>query len=519
MIPGRQRGSPAVSPPPERSRTPLPRVLIIALLAFVVSLLTDLRVLPADPARGQDYNDFYVAAVAQRDGLNLYDGAVLTRIEERTFGKSSFSNTVASPPAFFVAMRPLTWLAPGIGYLVWTLGSVALYLASLVGLWRAWTGARPRSPVFWALALSPPAIITVFLGQVTLIATAACIWAVAAISAGRPWRAGFLLALTLVIPHVMVVPIALICGLSWRAGGKETAIATATWAVMLSAAALPLAEPGSLGHWLRALTSYGNTFDHWQPDLSSLAGIYIPLVSRAVGHVLSILALLAGAGLAAAIIAGDQRRALAVGSGQWWRWVMLGTCAWLVVLPYEHPYDAVLLLPAFLLLIAGERPHTIPAEGAPGHGTRLEHRSAAGMTPQPLMASVGAAPAHGHATAVAPVAAMRPQSQARGPQSEARARPAMSAHTLAIQGMALAAVGAMICLPEMDLMGFRPNLTFSYTVIPELLATAALAQHLRLRAARVPSAAGVQPASPAPQSAAETVGPGRAWRRGRPARR
>jgi hypothetical protein len=446
LMPEMQPRAPEATAPPERSRPRLSSALVAALLVFVMSLLTDLRVLPTDPARGQDYNDFYVAAVAQSDGLNPYDGTVLTRIEERTFGRSSFSNTVASPPAFFAAMRPLTWLSPGAGYLLWTLASVALYLAALIGLWRSWAGAAPRTPVFWALALSPPAIITVFLGQVTLIVTAAFIWAVAALAAGQSWRAGFWLALTLIVPHVMAVPIALVCGLSWRTGGKEAAIATVAWAAVLSAAALPLAEVGSLAHWLQALTNYGNSFDHWQPDLSSLAGIYIPLVPRLAGRLLSVFALAAGIGLAIAIIAGPQRRALAAGSGWWWRWLMLGSCAWLVVLPYEHPYDAVLLVPALLLLIA--------VRGQP---------TGAGK----------------------------------------------SSHTPAIQGIVLAAVGAMICLPELDLMGFRPNLTFSYTVIPELLATAALALQLRPRTARVSIAAEPRPASPAPRNAAETAGPGR----------
>ena len=43
------------------------------------------------------------------------------------------------------------------------------------------------------------------------------------------------------------------------------------------------------------------------------------------------------------------------------------------------------------------------------------------------------------------------------------------------RGAAMAAIVAYMSLPELDLMGFRPNLTFSYTVIAVALMVAALA--------------------------------------------
>lgn len=408
--------------------------LVIALAVFALSLLTDLRVLPGDPALGQDYNDFYVAALAQRDGLNPYDGAVLTAIEERAFGSSSFSNTVASPPAFFVAFRPLTYLSPRPGYLLWTAVSAGLYLWAIARFLRLAVSKPIRpAPLVWALALSPPVVISIFLGQLALLVAAAFIWAAVAMLGGHPWRAGFFLAATLVMPHVMAAPIALLCGLAWRQGGRQAALATVTWAIALSVVAVPLAETGSMAHWLHALQTYGNTFDHWQPDLSSLAGVYLPFVPRPVGRMLSLISLLVGMLVVATLIARGSRLGPA-GSERWWRALALGSAVWLSVLPYEHPYDATLLVPCLLIIAAG------------------------GLGPS--------------------------------------------------QALNVAAILAMVALPELDLMGFRPNLTFSYTVIPEVLAAAALAALLAGRSTRAARAAPARPASPAPRSAASTTGPG-----------
>jgi hypothetical protein len=233
----------------------------------------------------------------------------------------------------------------------------------------------------------------------------------------------------------MVIPIALLCGLTWRRGGRHVALATAIWAAAICLAATLFAEPGSFGHWLHAIFTYGNTFDHWQPDLSSLAGLYIPYVPRMAGQLLSILAVGAGVLCAGAIIARDRHDQ--PGSERWWQWLMLGCSVWLTVLPYEHPYDAVLLVPAILVLLAAERGR-------------------------------------------------------------------------ALQGAVVAAVVAMICLPELDLMGFRPNLTFSYTVLPAILTVCALALQLRQGRQPAATAATVPPALPALQSAGGTAGPDRA---------
>jgi hypothetical protein len=372
-------------------------VLLIAILVLLMSLADDIRVLPNDGARGQDFNDFYAAALAQSRGLNPYSEAVITKVETQTFGHASFSNTVANPPALFVVLRPFTLFSAQTGYLVWLVLSV---LALIFAIRTAVIAmAVPKSPIVWMLALSPPVVICLFLGQLNTLLLAIFVAGIVAIRSDRPWVAGLFLAITLVKPHVMIVPIVLICGLCWRGYGKTAMVATAVWAGAITVLAVPFAEPGSLEHWIHALVDYGGRFDRWQPDISSLAGVYTPYVSRGEGRILSGLAMLGGVLTVASLLRFGWRRRVVQSDSRWWLILMLGLAVWLVVLPYEHPYDEVLLLPALFLIVR----------------------------------EVGAS---------------------------------------FWRGLSLLAIVSMLALPELDLMGFRPNFTFSYTVIP-VIATAA----------------------------------------------
>jgi len=392
----------AATTPPEQATQVRRRstVLLLAMLVLLVSLATDLRVLPADGALGQDFNDFYVAAKAQQQGQNPYDGQVLTRFEQRLFGQASFSNTVASPPAFFVAFRPFLAITPRQGLLVWLLLSVAALISALLALSRA-LGIASRG-LLWALAAGPPTIIAAFLGQISLALVACYLWAIVLLHARRPVPAGLLLGLTLVKPHLMIVPVALLCALSWREGGRRTAAATLGCVALLCLAAIPLAEAGSTGHWIAALLRYGGTFDRWQPDISSLAGIYLPYLPRDLGRALSTALTIAGLAGAGLIARGAMVRRLRVGDDGWWRGLALGIALWLLALPYIHPYDDTLALAPLLILVA--------------------------------------------------------MCKRREPR-----------------GAAMAAIVAFMSLPELDLMGFRPNLTFSYTMVAVALLVAALA--------------------------------------------
>jgi hypothetical protein len=100
-----------------------------------------------------------------------------------------------------------------------------------------------------------------------------------------------------------------------------------------------------------------------------------------------------------------MNRETSVGARRWWTTLGLSISIWLAVLPYEHPYDAILLLVPLYVLLR--------------------------------------------------------ESQSRQ-----------------LQGMALLAVVSMLALPQLDLAGFRPNFTFSYTLVPILATAVALSGSL-----------------------------------------
>jgi hypothetical protein len=436
-------------------------VALLVVAVFVLSALTDLRVLPTDGALGTDFNDFYVAAVAQSRALNPYDGGVLTRIEEHTFGHASFSNTVASPPAFFVAFRPFVWLTPRQGYLIWLALSTVAWLAALRAVGAA-LGIR-RDRLLWMLALSPPTVIAMFLGQISLLLTACYLWAICCALSRRHAQAGLLLALTLVKPHLMIVPVALLCGLTWRSGGRKTALWTVAWTLAICALAVPFSEPDALRQWVRALVDYGSRFDRWQPDISSLAGAYLPYVPRPVGRVLSALCVLGGLACAAWLLRVGARRRVEAGDRRWWRLLAIGIACWLLVLPYIHPYDDMLLLAPLLVLLALGRDSWPGVVQVAATGKPLVSRNTPVECCQSRAASTHLIESH--------------RSQA------ASTRLSMP------QGMALLAILGMLCMPQLDLMGFRPNLTFSYTVLPVLATLCALLAPRARAGSRDPDAA------------------------------
>jgi hypothetical protein len=378
-------------------------IMFFIVLVLVLSLITDLRTLPGNGVAGTDYDDFYAAALAQRDGLNPYDQATIGAIEQRHFGQASFSDTVASPPAFFLAYRPFTLLDPRAGYLLWYCLSGLALLAGLVAL----RGILPGLPwpMLGLLALSPPTIIAVFLGQITVVLFALYAWSLRSLIRGQYWLGGILAGLALVKPHLMLLPIALLAGLQWRRGGRQFAAWAMGVALLLSLATLPFAEPDSTRHWLQALFNYSGRFDRWQPDLSSLAGFYLGVTPRTLGRVLSIVCVLIGIAGTVLLLTLAARQRWLPGSRAWWLLVGFQLSAWLCLLPYEHPHDDVILLVPLAVLLAL--------------------------------------------------------------QAQGRGRP-----------LDLLALASMIGLPQLDLMGFRPNLTFSYTLVPLILATLALASHL-----------------------------------------
>ena len=202
-------------------------------------------------------------------------------------------------------------------------------------------------------------------------------------------------------PHLLF-PVALIIVvvMRWRDAAR---LLSAFLAGTLALASLSWATTGGALFiaWGRDLVAYGNTMDTRQPLLSSVAGIYLSYVGRPWSNYLAMACV--GAWLLCAILLARhaRRREVMPGSAEWWRVVAIVLVAWLLLTPYAHPADLVLVVVA-LPLILGQR-----LEGLADPLVRL-------------------------------------------------------------------ALGALLTAPAADLLGFRPNYVFTYSVLVPLTLLLAL---------------------------------------------
>ena len=256
----------------------------------------------------------------------------------------------------------------------------------------------------WALlifAVTPAPVIGYFLGQQTPLLLVALAAALTALRHKRPALAGVVLTVGWIKPHLMF-PIALVLVATLGRPQARRLLGGLLCASTLLGLASWLVTGEALGiAWLRDLSLYGHTLDTVQPDLSSLAGVYLSVVGRPWSAYIG--AALVGAWLlfAALLVRKARRKGLAPSDDAWLRLVALALASWLLATPYAHPADLVLLVPALPVLL----------------GRRLE-----GL-------------------------------------ADARVR---------------LALGMLLVAPEADLLGFRPNLWLSYSVLVPLTVLIAL---------------------------------------------
>jgi hypothetical protein len=299
------------------------------------------------------------------------------------------------------------------------LGSVAL-LTSSYGMGR-------RGWALLVFAVTPAPVIGYFLGQQTPLLLVALVAALAALRHKRPALAGVLLTVGWIKPH-LIFPLVLVLAamLGWPRACRllagllcaSTLLGLASW--LTTGAAL-------FSAWVRDLALYGHTLDAVQPDLSSLAGVYLSALgqpwtgcrpagagtTRSAGCMYGVVsshdvsaylaAAIVGAWLlfAVLLVRKARRAGLAPADDGWLRLVSLALASWLLATPYAHPADLVLLAPVLPVLV----------------GPRLERLA------------------------------------------DARVR---------------LALGMLLVAPEADLLGFRPNFVLSYSVLVPLAMLVAL---------------------------------------------
>ena len=327
----------------------------LAVLVLVCSVALDLVLLPHDGGLGHDFSAFYAAGLTLRHGHDPYNWSQLgaTEAHLRSIGdprQPMGFNPYANPPLFAWAMAAFTVVPERPAYVIWLAAMVAAMLAG-VALLASSYGMGRRGWALLVFAVTPAPVIGYFLGQQTPLLLVALTAALTALRHKRPALAGILLTVGWIKPHLMF-PIALVLVAMLGRPQARRLLAGLLCASALLGLASWLLTGEALGiAWVRGLSLWGHTLDTVQPDLSSLAGVYLSVVGRPWSVYVG--AAIVGAWLlfAALLVRKVRREGLAPADDRWLRLLALALASWLLATPYAHPADLVLLVPVLPVLL------------------------------------------------------------------------------------------------------------------------------------------------------------------------
>jgi len=330
-------------------------LLAAALLVCTVAL--DLAALPHETGLGSDFSAFYAAGLTVRQGRDPYNWVQLGQTERhvRTIVDPHVTmifNSYANPPLFAKVMTVCTIVPQPVAYACWLAAMAAMLVGSLVVVGRLYGLKEPLSMGFLLLfAVTPIPIICYYFGQQTPILLLALAGSLALLRRSHPGWAGVVVSLVWIKPHLLFPVIVVLIGLlGWSdarrfiAGlvGSSVALGLLSWWTM---------GASLLGAWAQTLIVYAHRMDNRQPLLSSLAGAYLSVVKRPWSIVLNDLCVVCWIGLMAVVLWRARRAGVTLGGEGGLRVVAIALVSWLLLTPYVHPADLVLIgvaLPAVL---------------------------------------------------------------------------------------------------------------------------------------------------------------------------
>jgi Glycosyltransferase family 87 len=234
------------------------------------------------------YGDFFALWSYSKIGTlhpvaELYDFAKLHMSQIELGMDPDLKYPFPYPPTFIFLIWPLSLLQYDVGYQVWTLGTLALFV------WVVRKTCSRRLFFSVAIIISPATTTTIFAGQSGFFA-AALMTAGFRLAKSRPIVAGILLGLLSYKPQLgLLVPIALVAAELWVVIGA----ACVTVVVMAAAATLAFGW-GIWQAWLSMLPAYADMFDAATIPLRArptvlanlqMLGVSLPLARGAQGVV------------------------------------------------------------------------------------------------------------------------------------------------------------------------------------------------------------------------------------------
>jgi len=431
---------------------------ILTLVGVILVLGFYAEALVHAPVTGQDLRNFYAAATLLQHGGNPYDAGPFLGQQEALYHPihaadraALAGNPYVQGPPLAIALMPFVGAAPSTVYVFWavTLGLCAAM--ALVTLARLWPTARSTRRAF-LLLISPVTFLGILLGQPDAVLLLALVLALWTLERDHPWSSGLsglLLTVGLIKPQLIAGPIVLLAVLAWRRGRLAPyAGGVLGGTALFLALSLIVAGPAVVGGWIGELAGFGASTVYTQVDISSLTTLYVGWAPRGLSLILLALALM---GWAALCVYTWQKGGTSE-DPRWWLGV--GLVGWLLVTPYAHPHDDILLLPAVWLLLG--RAPSPPAHADPSLGS-------AEPTAQPAL------PVRGRGEHKCP-SPRRPSAGGEG--SEGRNVRVVNRGLVLV--LVITLVAAWWLLPMTSVLGLRPPLIRGLGIVPVALLLVAL---------------------------------------------
>ncbi|CAN7679862.1 DUF2029 domain-containing protein [Trinickia sp. LjRoot230] len=247
----------------------------------------------ADAGRpGIDFATFWTASHVALQGspLQVYNHLTFANAAHALFGGFADVNALpwAYPPAFLMAVSPLALLPFAVGYLLFVVGTAALYVVTTVRVSGLDKSIGSSQLAAFIVAASPCVFVTAIVGQNSLLTAALAALALGSMTR-KPVLAGICIGLLAIKPQMAVVfPFVLIATREW----KVFAIAALSALVVTVAGVLFCGTASLHGFFLDAgllrttlLEHDGQRFWFASPTpFSALRAAGMPIVAAYIAH-------------------------------------------------------------------------------------------------------------------------------------------------------------------------------------------------------------------------------------------
>ncbi|WP_436795777.1 glycosyltransferase family 87 protein [Actinospongicola halichondriae] len=335
---------------PRNESRPARRSVSIGLVFAAIVLASfglwkaDVRADTGLPLGAHDFIQHSAAFDVAMDGENPYDEPTLRAAENRLFPRyNGEAQRFWYPPWILVFLAPVIALPFEVASAAW----IVLTFAGAVGVVLvSWRLVRPDGgappPLVIGLALVfVPLIECLLLGQMGVMLALFMIGGLLALREGRDGVAGVLLALTMMRPQMVVLPL-IVVGVHVISTGRwqvvRSSLAT-VGAVLVSSA---IAFPSVWANW----DPFGGSPTHFRtPTIATWVRLALESDASAPTWPLVVVPALA----VVALVPWAYRRRNAIS----WQAMPLVLGISVVVSPYAWVYDSMLLMPIHVALVAG----------------------------------------------------------------------------------------------------------------------------------------------------------------------